>query len=327
MGSKKSKKSRRAQSSDDEQPVVADSLTEAGPAFGSNQYWTDTFADDGIYAQPYDWVASWADMKAQINELIPDKAARILLPGCGNAPFQPDMCAEGYTNMVCGDNCELVIEQMRHGHGCKSMQWDVMDATDMVYEDDSFDVVLDKSLMDCLHCCKGSSAITQAYTNQVFRVLKPGGLFIRISLHQEKLVRANLRGWNWTIDAQLVEAQAQADAVDVSENDGQFGSVAHGTALLCVCTKGEEAQHDDEDSFAALPMGGSNKKDKKKAAKQARRLMRLNMEEAALEEQAEGEANMDEATIKKTKVALIKKLRTGAALTAEESTFCTQHAL
>jgi hypothetical protein len=40
---------------------------------------------------PYDWLFSYQDVKEVIEHLLPDKNAKALLVGCGNAPFSPDM--------------------------------------------------------------------------------------------------------------------------------------------------------------------------------------------------------------------------------------------
>jgi len=238
----KGKKGRKSCSDEDVEAKVIQ--TDAPPAFGTIEYWDQEF-ESGIYAQPFDWVASWADLSKDIQELIPDKNAKILLPGCGNAPFQPDMNSAGYANMVCGDNSEVVINQMKSQH--PHMTWNMMDATAMQFDDASFDVVLDKSLMDCLHCCDGAMAITRAYTNEVFRVLKPGGLFLRVSLHKERTVRAHNRGWDWKIESRLVNTSAPKE--DPSQDTTWKKVVpADGGEPYMINTETGETQFEEETS-------------------------------------------------------------------------------
>lgn len=50
----------------------------------------------------------------------------------------------------------------------------------------SFDVVLDKSLIDTLMCFKDAKAATHAMVRELRRVLRPGGLYVTLSLHTEQ---------------------------------------------------------------------------------------------------------------------------------------------
>lgn len=45
-----------------------------------------TFTDS-----PYDWLFAYPDVADVIQNLLPDKDKSILMIGCGNAPFSPDM--------------------------------------------------------------------------------------------------------------------------------------------------------------------------------------------------------------------------------------------
>ena len=56
-----------------------------------------------------------------------------------------------------------------------------MDVTDLKYEDETFDMAIDKSTIDALLC--GDSAFLQVATmcKEVQRVLKPKGVYLVIS--------------------------------------------------------------------------------------------------------------------------------------------------
>jgi hypothetical protein len=97
----------------------------------------------------FDWFKSYADVASDIRKLIPSRAARILMLGCGNSKFSEDvsdskilflatncdqMWEDGYKNIVNVDVCFLlqlskliylillpkyspvVIEKMRNRH-------------------------------------------------------------------------------------------------------------------------------------------------------------------------------------------------------------------
>ena len=68
-----------------------------------------------------------------------------------------------------------------------NMHYDVMDVQKLDFDDEVFDVSIDKSTMDCLFCCTGVQRSYQ-YDDRSWQTLKPGGLFMTISLHDEDKV-------------------------------------------------------------------------------------------------------------------------------------------
>lgn len=63
----------------------------------------------------------------------------------------------GYHNIYNMDISSVVIDQMKERYADKEkMIWEVMDAREMSYEDEMFDIVIDKSTIDALLC--GESA-------------------------------------------------------------------------------------------------------------------------------------------------------------------------
>lgn len=251
------------------------------PKFGTRAHWDTEFAKDGIYGENFDWLASWTDIKDLVASAISRKNLRILIPGCGNARFQLEMHDAGYTNMVCGDNCPIVIEKMRAAKAelARSIQWDVMDVTSMPYGASSFDVVIDKSLMDCLHCCDDAVQIVRRYFDEVFRILAPGGTFILVSFHGEAAVRANLRGRAWQV-TRLDDITSSVQGATADEpGEGSMGAATSGvgstmpsnqtSVFFTVCTK---VAVRTEESRA---QGGS---DRKKARKMERRMLRASLE-------------------------------------------------
>jgi len=56
-----------------------------------------------------------------------------------------------------------------------------MDCTELKYEDDSFDFVIDKSTIDALLCSENSSVNVAKMLAEVQRVLKQGGIYLIIS--------------------------------------------------------------------------------------------------------------------------------------------------
>lgn len=242
----------------------------AMPRFGTIDYWDQEF-ESGEFATPFDWLASWNDLSEVITRFIPDKEARIFIPGCGNAPFQLDMYGAGYQNMVCGDNSSVVLRQMKEAHADSHIQWDYMDATCMPYENASFDGIVDKSLVDCLLCCDEAVRTMCFYLDEVFRVLAPGGVFVIISCQKTEVMQASLRGRAW----KLIESK-QILTKDLDENQD---STPGACLMLHVCAK-QEFDHTAEadcrrDSHPGVEpiLRKNGAKERKKTDKTQRRML------------------------------------------------------
>ena len=74
--------------------------------------------------------------------------------GCGNSVICEEMYDEGYENIWNMDISQIVIHQMvqRNQTSRPNMKWDVMDCRDLKYNDEYFDLIIDKSTIDALLC-------------------------------------------------------------------------------------------------------------------------------------------------------------------------------
>ena len=113
------------------------------PNYGDPKYWDQRYKKQkDTY---FDWLENYESLKPLMNNLF-DRHDKILNVGCGNAQLTEDMYDDGYTSIINTDISSVVIEQMRernlHRQG---MLWEVDDVLDMKYEDESFDVIIDKS--------------------------------------------------------------------------------------------------------------------------------------------------------------------------------------
>ena len=62
-----------------------------------------------------------------------------------------------------------------------NMKWDVMDCRDLKYNDESFDLIIDKSTIDALLCGDKAYLNVAIMMNECQRVLKTGGYYVAIS--------------------------------------------------------------------------------------------------------------------------------------------------
>jgi SAM-dependent methyltransferase len=155
------------------------------PNYGDPRYWDQRYKKQkDTY---FDWLENYESLKPLMNNLF-DKHDKILNVGCGNAQLTEDMYDDGYTSIVNTDISTVVIEQMRERNLHRpGMLWEVDDVLAMQYEDEAFDVVIDKSspcssgTIDAILCGKRSFLNAAVMLMEIQRVLKPGGLYLAIS--------------------------------------------------------------------------------------------------------------------------------------------------
>ena len=64
------------------------------------------------------------------------------------------------------------------------MIYEVMDVRKMSYPDRHFDMVLDKSTIDALCCSEAPIIDVAMMLKEVYRVLRPGGIFALVDFHR-----------------------------------------------------------------------------------------------------------------------------------------------
>jgi EEF1A lysine methyltransferase 4 len=109
---------------------------------------------------------------------------KILNIGCGNSVLPEEMYdMDGYREIYSMDISPPCIEQMkkRNIERRPSLVWHVMDCTKLDYEEEFFDIVIDKSTVDCLVTGNNAYKKVALMMKESQRVLKTGGFFISIS--------------------------------------------------------------------------------------------------------------------------------------------------
>ena len=153
--------------------------------YGEAKYWDDRYSQ----YSPFDWLLEYKHFKEAGMTSFFRKNDMFVMLGCGSARFSSEMYDDGYENIYNIDLSQVVIndEQAKNAHRV-NMHYDVMDVQNLDFDDEQFDVSIDKSTMDCLFCCSESTHIISNMMTEAWRTLKPGGLFMTISLHEEEKV-------------------------------------------------------------------------------------------------------------------------------------------
>lgn len=149
------------------------------PNYGDPKYWDKRYKNcEGTL---FDWLEDYSSLKSFLSQFVsPD--AKVLILGCGNAKFSEDMYDDGYHHLYNIDISSVVINQMAERNSERTeMKYEVMDVCDLKYEDNYFDIAIDKSTIDALLCGSNAFLNVAKMTKEVQRVLKPQGQYIAIS--------------------------------------------------------------------------------------------------------------------------------------------------
>lgn len=153
--------------------------------FGTKAYWDDVYAGRGDFpADCYSWYYDWGVLGKQVKQFVPSKTQKILVPGVGNDSLLVDLVQAGYRNLVGQDYSEHALERQRDllfsvegASGVTMVQGDV---TRLPYEwTSTFDVIIEKGLLDAVYL-SGDGNVELAIA-ELFRILRPGGLFLSVS--------------------------------------------------------------------------------------------------------------------------------------------------
>ena len=151
------------------------------PNYGDKSYWEERYKSSENTT--FDWLENYSALKDIIYSLnIPKETGQILNLGCGNSEFSENMYDDGYKNIKNIDISHNVINAMKIRNKDRTgMTYEEMDVRDLKYEDNTFDLAVDKSTIDALLCGDDAFINVAKMIKEVQRVLKVGGYYMIIS--------------------------------------------------------------------------------------------------------------------------------------------------
>lgn len=158
--------------------------------FSQVEYWNTFFKKRG--KRNFEWYGEYPELCGIFLKYIKVKD-NVLIVGCGNSTVSMCLYDAGYRNITNIDISHIVIRQMRKINAIMrpELVYEHMDATQMVYADSTFNVVLDKGTLDALmpDTKEGTVSNVNKYFKEITRILRDGGRYICISLLQEHILR------------------------------------------------------------------------------------------------------------------------------------------
>ena len=172
------------------------------PHYGDKKYWEEHYKK--TEGETFDWLEEYSTLKKTIDLLkISKESGRILNVGCGNSELSENMYDNGYHNIYNIDISSTVINLMtERSKNRPGMIYEVMDVCDIKYENNYFDLIIDKSTMDALLCGYYYCINIAKMVKEIQRVLKVGGYYMIISYEEpeSKMIHLNRKFLKFKID-------------------------------------------------------------------------------------------------------------------------------
>lgn len=116
------------------------------------------------------------------------------------------MYDRGWRNITNIDFSATCIEQGRSSQSSRSrpgVQWSVMDACSLTFDDNCFDVAVDKGTLDAIACSEAFDWLLPRMARSVVRVLRPGGTWVCVSFTPPEITLPLLEecaGWGVSVE-------------------------------------------------------------------------------------------------------------------------------
>ncbi|KAL1561592.1 eEF1A lysine and N-terminal methyltransferase-like [Salvia divinorum] len=209
MGKKKSKQQRGI--ANGEEKINQEEILKTLGDFTDKDNWDKFFTLRGS-DDNFEWYAEWPQLRSLLTDNLsfPEKhpeGVTILVPGCGNSKLSEQLYDAGFQSITNIDFSKVVIMDMlrRNVRERPAMKWRVMDMTELQFDGESFNAVVDKGGLDALMEPKLGSGLGILYLSEVKRVLEIGGKFICLTLaesHVLDLLFHEFRfGWKMSLHA------------------------------------------------------------------------------------------------------------------------------
>ena len=169
-------------------------------------HWDETYAArDGVEGPVFEFGGGWAKLGRVVLPYVKGiqsgPGPTILQLGCGNSRMAAAMIADGVAAdaLLSTDFSPVVIESNRKRH--PDLQFAVADVMDLQFADGSFEVVVEKGVLE-LFQDYGEPVASARMLSEVWRVLAPGGVFLTVSAApQSKLdAVASAQRQDWRVE-------------------------------------------------------------------------------------------------------------------------------
>lgn len=253
--------------------------------FADKNYWLERYENTKNTSEWYD---DYETIKPLIYQLNISKRSVILHVGIGNSEFSEKMYDDGFKKSYNIDFARNVIHfmKLRNKRLRNSMIFETMDALNVEYEDEQFDVIFDKATFDCILCDIGADKKAKIYIKEIYRLLKPKGYYFLISNSEPTKRIKYLRNSNMKFNVAIYKIENEEEDINKYDMLDFNMNVFKKTHYVYICKKMEEAKItenenlDDNDEEEKKDI--SNEIENKKAIEEKDKDKKENIEKESL---------------------------------------------
>jgi EEF1A lysine methyltransferase 4 len=176
-------------------------LPDTFPDYSSRDYWESRYASEN---SSYDWLLPYLQMRSIIlARLHENTKSEILVVGCGNSRLSEELYRDGYQNITNIDFSPTVVRQMMEKYrDLEEMDYAEMNVCNIEFPAGCFDFVFDKCTLDCVLCGENSFHRASMMMQSIYRVLKPGGVYMCVSygMPDARIGYLKNKFLNWNIE-------------------------------------------------------------------------------------------------------------------------------
>lgn len=166
------------QSTDDGGNRDFDSAYSDCAQYGKANFWDESYMKE---TEPFEWYYPYENFRAILQRKI-TFSSKVMMAGCGNSNMIEDMVADGYESLVGCDFSRVAVAQMEvRCSDIPEASFHLRSLTDSDYEDEHFDAIVDKAVLDSIICSDSGLTKLRQYVHEMERILTDTGVFVVIS--------------------------------------------------------------------------------------------------------------------------------------------------
>ena len=192
-------------------------------SYGNQNYWNLRYQN---MHYSFDWLEDYESLQSYLENIINNYQERtnikILVIGCGTSELSEKIYTKLNIKKISNiDFSEKCISYMTEKNKeLKEMEYKIMDALSLDYENNSFDLIIDKALLDCLFCSEFPFTKSAKYMKEVQRVLKDNGYYFLVShsdINNRGVNFSNLDFINFEVNQYVLENKFEIDRINLPE--------------------------------------------------------------------------------------------------------------
>lgn len=197
--------------------------------YGKAEYWNERYTRE---SEPFEWYQDYKGIRECLAPLIGAKT-KILVVGCGNSRLSEEILNDKKPKKVVSvDISSVVIEQMEDNYRDEpKLQFATMDVTKLEFQNESFDLIVDKGCLDSLLCSDEADRNADLALSEYFRVLSATGTVVCVSYGNEdsRVPYLTLPKYKWDLQQPVQHLNKPSIQMDVNAEDEQekAGSEKH----------------------------------------------------------------------------------------------------